>query len=60
MCGISGIYAQTKVDRLDMRIDKMNEAIIHRRSESEVFYTFEQKVALDYRLERNYQSADEI
>lgn len=49
MCGIAGIYSKESVDRLEIRIDKMNDAIFHRGPDSGAFYTFEHKVALGHR-----------
>ncbi|MBM1105251.1 asparagine synthase (glutamine-hydrolyzing) [Aurantibacter crassamenti] len=49
MCGITGIYSKDAVDRLEKRIDIMNESIAHRGPDSGAFYTFEQKLALGHR-----------
>jgi len=49
MCGIAGIYGKKIVDRLDLRVQKMNESIVHRGPDSGAFYTFKEKMALGHR-----------
>lgn len=38
MCGITGIFSITKIDKLDKRISAMNDAIIHRGPDAGSFF----------------------
>ncbi|MRI01082.1 asparagine synthase (glutamine-hydrolyzing) [Kriegella sp. EG-1] len=49
MCGIAGVFSRSSVNRLEERISKMNDSIIHRGPDSGAFYTFENKLALGHR-----------
>ena len=49
MCGITGIYSNQTVDKLEARIDKMNASIMHRGPDSGAYVTYGDTIALGHR-----------
>ena len=49
MCGIAGIFSKMPIDNLEIRIDGMNNSIIHRGPDAGDYYIENKKMALGHR-----------
>ncbi|GAA4273216.1 asparagine synthase (glutamine-hydrolyzing) [Aquimarina gracilis] len=49
MCGIAGIYSTGRISKIEERIDRMNNSILHRGPDAGAHYVSENKIALGHR-----------
>lgn len=49
MCGINGIFSKTRIDKLEIRLQKMNDSIFHRGSDSGRIFTENKSFGLGHR-----------
>lgn len=48
MCGINGIYSLEKINKIEERVSRMNDAISHRGPDAKEFINYKQKLAFGH------------
>lgn len=49
MCGINGVFSKSEISKIEQRIIKMNDSVLHRGPESGSYYLYQNKLAFGHR-----------